>query len=215
MTRVATVGAGFGGLAAAVRLREVGIDDVVLFEKSTDGGGVWRPALSGGREHEAGVLVTATGQLSRPSRPDVAGPDRFRGTSSTPPRGITGTTSPGPGEPPPTWIPAGHEVVRGIADLIGGDPGGAFTELVDIPMTAHFLGGCPIGATHQTVVDPRPAPGEPSRRVALWLRVVRPCPRTRPARSACSRSLSSCPAGRRAKSRRPERTGLILREARR
>jgi cholesterol oxidase len=53
----------------------------------------------------------------------------------------------GTGEPVPTWIPGGHEAVRRMADLIGGDPGGAFTDLVDIPMTAHFLGGCAIGAT--------------------------------------------------------------------
>jgi len=151
MTRVAIVGTGFGGIAAAVRLREAGIDDVVLFEKSDDVGGVWREntypgaacdvashlyslsfapkadwsrrfapqeeihqylrdvardfgllplirfrtevlaatfdeadgvwllALSDGGEHEADVLVTATGQLSRPSRPDVPGLDRFRG----------------------------------------------------------------------------------------------------------------------------------------
>jgi cholesterol oxidase len=42
-----------------------------------------------------------------------------------------------------------------MADIIGGDPGGAFTELVDIPLTAHFLGGCVIGATPDDgVVDP-------------------------------------------------------------
>jgi cholesterol oxidase len=64
------------------------------------------------------------------------------------------TSRPGPGEPSPTWIPKGHEAVRRIADIIGGDPGGAFTELVDIPMTAHFLGGCAIGATAEDgVVD--------------------------------------------------------------
>jgi cholesterol oxidase len=57
------------------------------------------------------------------------------------------TSRPGTGEPVPTWIPGGHEAVRRMADLIGGDPGGAFTDLVDIPMTAHFLGGCAIGAT--------------------------------------------------------------------
>jgi cholesterol oxidase len=65
------------------------------------------------------------------------------------------TSRPGPGESSPTWIPAGHEAVRRIADLIGGDPGGAFTELVDIPLTAHFLGGCAIGATPEDgVIDP-------------------------------------------------------------
>ena len=56
------------------------------------------------------------------------------------------TSRPGPGEPNPTWIPGGHEAARRIADEIGGVPGGAFTDLVDIPMTAHFLGGCAIGA---------------------------------------------------------------------
>jgi cation diffusion facilitator CzcD-associated flavoprotein CzcO len=152
MTRVAIVGTGFGGIAAAVRLRQAGIEDVVLFEKSDDVGGVWREntypgaacdvashlyslsfapkadwsrafapqaeihqylrdvardfgllplirfstevlaaawdddaavwrlSLSGGGQHEADVLITATGQLSRPSRPDVPGLDRFRGT---------------------------------------------------------------------------------------------------------------------------------------
>jgi cholesterol oxidase len=55
----------------------------------------------------------------------------------------------------PTWIPGGHEAVRRIAAKIGGDPGGAFTDLVNIPMTAHFLGGCAIGAGPETgVVDP-------------------------------------------------------------
>jgi cation diffusion facilitator CzcD-associated flavoprotein CzcO len=152
MTRVAIVGTGFGGIAAAVRLRQAGIDDVVLFEKGDDVGGVWREntypgaacdvmshlyslsfapkadwsrrfapqaeihaylrdvardfgllplirfstevldaafdeqanvwrlSLAGGAEHETDVLITATGQLSRPSRPDVPGLDRFRGT---------------------------------------------------------------------------------------------------------------------------------------
>lgn len=65
------------------------------------------------------------------------------------------TSRPGPGEPVPTWIPGGHEAVRRIAAKIGGDPGGAFTDLVNIPMTAHFLGGCAIGASPETgVVDP-------------------------------------------------------------
>jgi cholesterol oxidase len=69
--------------------------------------------------------------------------------------GRTLTSSAGPGEPIPTWIPQGHEAVRRIATEIDGDPGGAFTELVNIPMTAHFLGGCTIGATVEDgVIDP-------------------------------------------------------------
>jgi cation diffusion facilitator CzcD-associated flavoprotein CzcO len=152
VTSVAIIGSGFGGLAAAVRLKQAGIDDLVLFEKSDDVGGVWREntypgaacdvpshlyslsfapkpdwsrrfapqaeihaylrdvardfgvlphirfgaevvaaafdedtarwriTLAGGEEHEVDVLITATGQLSRPSRPDVPGLDRFEGT---------------------------------------------------------------------------------------------------------------------------------------
>jgi cation diffusion facilitator CzcD-associated flavoprotein CzcO len=152
MTRVAIVGTGFGGIAAAVRLKQAGLEDVVLFERSDDVGGVWREntypgaacdvpshlyslsfapkadwsrrfapqaeihqylrdvardfdvlrhvrfrtevraaafdeergtwrlTLSGGEEHETDVLIAATGQLSRPSTPDVPGLDRFTGT---------------------------------------------------------------------------------------------------------------------------------------
>lgn len=40
--RVAVIGAGASGIAAAVRLHEAGIDDVVLFEKAADIGGTWR-----------------------------------------------------------------------------------------------------------------------------------------------------------------------------
>jgi cation diffusion facilitator CzcD-associated flavoprotein CzcO len=42
MTRVAIIGSGFGGVAAAVRLKQAGVEDLVLFEKSDDVGGVWR-----------------------------------------------------------------------------------------------------------------------------------------------------------------------------
>jgi cholesterol oxidase len=64
------------------------------------------------------------------------------------------TSRQGPGDPIPSWIPKGHEAVRRIATEIGGDPGGAFTEMMNIPMTAHFLGGCVIGASAQEgVID--------------------------------------------------------------
>jgi cation diffusion facilitator CzcD-associated flavoprotein CzcO len=42
MTRVAVIGAGFGGVAAAVRLLHVGVEDLVLFERGDEVGGVWR-----------------------------------------------------------------------------------------------------------------------------------------------------------------------------
>ena len=64
------------------------------------------------------------------------------------------TSKPGAGDPPPSWIPQGHEAIRLLADKIGGDPGGSIAEIVNIPMTAHFLGGCAIGETaEQGVVD--------------------------------------------------------------
>ena len=64
------------------------------------------------------------------------------------------TSNQGAGDPPPSWIPQGHEAIRLLADKIGGDPGGSIAEIVNIPMTAHFLGGCAIGETaEQGVVD--------------------------------------------------------------
>ncbi len=64
------------------------------------------------------------------------------------------TTRQGHGPPNPSWIPAGHEVTRRLARRIQGDPGGSLTELLDRPVTAHFIGGCPIGASPRTgVVD--------------------------------------------------------------
>ncbi|OZC52926.1 GMC family oxidoreductase [Rhodococcus sp. RS1C4] len=64
------------------------------------------------------------------------------------------TSRPGQGDPPPQWIPQGHEAIRMLADKIGGDPGGSIAEIVNIPMTAHFLGGCAIGENPERgVVD--------------------------------------------------------------
>ena len=40
--RVAVIGAGFGGLGAAIRLSQQGIDDVLVFERADDLGGTWR-----------------------------------------------------------------------------------------------------------------------------------------------------------------------------
>jgi len=39
---VAIAGTGFSGLGAAIRLKQAGFDDLVLFERSNDVGGVWR-----------------------------------------------------------------------------------------------------------------------------------------------------------------------------
>lgn len=74
-------------------------------------------------------------------------------------RGLLGgyrlTSGPGHGRPNPTWIPVAHDAVRLLAAKLGGRPGGSVGDIVDIPMTAHFLGGCVIGDSARTgVVDP-------------------------------------------------------------
>ncbi|MBL1077086.1 GMC family oxidoreductase [Nocardia sp. 2] len=73
-------------------------------------------------------------------------------------RGLFGrklTSKQGHGEPNPTWIPAGNEVTRAVADKIGGVAGGSWGEVFNIPLTAHFLGGAAIGADASTgVIDP-------------------------------------------------------------
>jgi cholesterol oxidase len=72
------------------------------------------------------------------------------------------TSRQGHGEPNPTWIPAGHRAVRemrGVLERRTGVPTDAFgsaADAVNVPMTAHFLGGCPIGTDSATgVLDAR------------------------------------------------------------
>ncbi|MGH3577233.1 MAG: GMC oxidoreductase, partial [Mycobacterium sp.] len=61
----------------------------------------------------------------------------------------------GHGVPNPTWIPAANEAVRGLAREIDGAPYSSIGEILDIPMTAHFLGGCVIAESPQRgVIDP-------------------------------------------------------------
>jgi cholesterol oxidase len=65
------------------------------------------------------------------------------------------TSKHGHGVPSPTWIPAANKAMRSVASAIGGFPLGSVGEMVDIPMTAHFLGGCTIGDSPESgVVDP-------------------------------------------------------------
>ncbi len=73
-------------------------------------------------------------------------------------RGLFGrkvTSKQGHGEPNPTWIPEGNDATRRIAEKIGGRPGGTWGELFNIPLTAHFLGGCAIALDPEHgVIDP-------------------------------------------------------------
>jgi cholesterol oxidase len=65
------------------------------------------------------------------------------------------TTRQGHGEPNPSWIPAGNEAVRRLAEEIDGIPGGTWGEIFNVPLTAHILGGCPISdSPERGVVDP-------------------------------------------------------------
>ncbi|MFP5334428.1 MAG: GMC oxidoreductase [Actinomycetes bacterium] len=71
------------------------------------------------------------------------------------------TSRPGHGEPNPTWIPAGHDAIRLVAHRLSqrtgrrAAAGGTVGDLFDVPMTAHFIGGCVIGGTPDVgVVDP-------------------------------------------------------------
>lgn len=64
-------------------------------------------------------------------------------------------SSRGSGEPSPTYIPQANEAARLTAEEISGRPGSSLNEvLLDVPTTAHILGGACIGASPETgVVD--------------------------------------------------------------
>ena len=71
------------------------------------------------------------------------------------------TSRQGHGAPNPSWIPVGHDAVRrltrhlSVATGVPAEAGGAVGDVVGAPLTAHFIGGCPIGETPQSgVVDP-------------------------------------------------------------
>jgi cholesterol oxidase len=65
------------------------------------------------------------------------------------------TTRQGRGAPNPAWIPVAHEVARRLARRQDAVPAGSVTDLIERPVTAHFIGGCPIGDSPRTgVVDP-------------------------------------------------------------
>ncbi|MGW5730556.1 GMC family oxidoreductase N-terminal domain-containing protein [Nocardia beijingensis] len=64
------------------------------------------------------------------------------------------TTKQGHGQPNPSWIPIGNKFTRRVADKLGGQAHGSWSELVDIPATAHFLGGAVVGADRESgVID--------------------------------------------------------------
>lgn len=65
------------------------------------------------------------------------------------------TARQGHGAPNPQQIRAASEAATAIAAEINGFAGSNVGELMGTPLTAHFLGGCPIGASRETgVIDP-------------------------------------------------------------
>ncbi|MBZ5733211.1 GMC family oxidoreductase [Nocardioides sp. TRM66260-LWL] len=65
------------------------------------------------------------------------------------------TSRQGHGAPNPTWIPVANEAVTRIAGVLGGTAGGNIGEPFNMPLTAHFIGGCAIGDSPETgVIDP-------------------------------------------------------------
>jgi cholesterol oxidase len=56
--------------------------------------------------------------------------------------------------PPPAYMPVAQDVVRRLAQRINGIPVGSHFENFDAAVTAHFVGGCPIGADERSgVID--------------------------------------------------------------
>ncbi|MFK0292967.1 GMC oxidoreductase [Streptomyces sp. NPDC090442] len=65
------------------------------------------------------------------------------------------TARQGHGAPNPNQIPEATEAATLLAREINGFPGSNVGELMGTPLTAHFLGGCPIGAdADHGVIDP-------------------------------------------------------------
>ncbi|MCS6983921.1 MAG: GMC family oxidoreductase [Leptospiraceae bacterium] len=63
------------------------------------------------------------------------------------------TSQPSEGKPIPKYIPIGNEFARRLARKIQGIPLSSINEvLLNIPMTAHILGGCPISDSPETGV---------------------------------------------------------------
>ncbi|MFJ2948458.1 MULTISPECIES: GMC oxidoreductase [unclassified Streptomyces] len=65
------------------------------------------------------------------------------------------TARQGHGAPNPKQIKAASDGASALAAEINGFAGSNVGELTGMPLTAHFLGGCPIGASRETgVIDP-------------------------------------------------------------
>jgi cholesterol oxidase len=70
-------------------------------------------------------------------------------------RGIRVTTRQDPKHPNPTFLPVANDAAQRLADYVGGIAQSSVTEaLLNVPTTAHLLGGCAIGSDRSSgVVD--------------------------------------------------------------
>lgn len=109
-----------------------------------------------------GQLLSLYGGINHWSRRtimSVAMQDHDNSLTLYPKRGLFGrwklTSKQGEGSPNPTSIPVVVDALRRIAKTIDGFTTNSVGEVVNVPMTAHFLGGCVIGDGPATgVVDP-------------------------------------------------------------
>lgn len=136
----------------------------MLLTVMTDGGGRvprWLRWLGQAARHPGRLISCLAGLGSWPQRTIIALVMQTHDNSITVfpkrrklGRGVRLTSKQGHGVPNPTWIPAGNEVVRRISNEIDGGSYSTVGEIFNIPMTAHFLGGCPIGDSSDTgVID--------------------------------------------------------------
>jgi cholesterol oxidase len=126
-----------------------------------DGGGRWRPVTWLKEVIRHPVMLVRNLSMRRWSEQTIIAlvmQTRDNSITCFTKRGLRGrrlTSKQGHGEPNPTWIPTGHDAVRRIAARIKGYAGGGWNDVFNIPMTAHFLGGAPIGDSIDTgVIDP-------------------------------------------------------------
>lgn len=119
----------------------------------------WRSLMTSIRQHPA-VLRQLMSFRRRAQRSIIVLAMQHRNNSLTtfvrrrgPLRYITSRQ--GDGEPNPTWIPVANEVTERAAEKLGGYAGGAYTDLLGVTLTAHYLGGCAVSETPRDgVVDP-------------------------------------------------------------
>jgi len=81
--KLVIVGTGFAGLGLAAKLREQGIEDFIILEKSDGVGGTWRGGwtveTAEGETYNCQFFVSAIGQLHHPATPKFKGKDSFAG----------------------------------------------------------------------------------------------------------------------------------------